>query len=75
MDGQKNEERWALMLEGYLEAACEAETKGEYLQTGLQFRKTLFYEGKMRPEVTNAKEYVNSAWAVYNAANSLPRKD
>jgi len=63
----QNRERLVEKLESYLNLACEAEEKENYLEAALQFRKALYYEAKLR-EVANAKEYIDAAVPIYRSS-------
>lgn len=55
MTAQKNLKE---KLEEFLTRACEAEAKGEQAKAERLFRLAVFCEGKLCPDVVNAKEYV-----------------
>jgi len=52
-------------LEQFLSGACEAEAKKDFAEAEHQFRLALFCDGRMRPDITDAKEYVRQAGPVY----------
>ena len=52
-------------LESFLNRACEAEAQGDYVQAERLFRLALYCDGRLRPDVTNAKEYAETAGSVY----------
>lgn len=58
-------ELWGESLEDFLHQACQAEAKEDYEAANVLFRRALFYEAKLRPEVTNAKAYVNAVGPAY----------
>jgi hypothetical protein len=55
-------------LEGFLDSACEAEARKDFAEAEHQFRLALFCDGRIRPDVTDAKEYVRQAGSVYKQA-------
>lgn len=63
-------------LESFLVRACEAEEKHNYAEAERLFRLALYCEGRLRYDVTNAKEYVDQAGPVYQeACLRAPRLD
>jgi hypothetical protein len=58
-------------LESFLDRACEAETAGDYRGAEQLFRFALYCEGKLIPEVTDAKQYVDMVGSVYKDSGLL----
>lgn len=44
-------------LETYLDKACQAEAQGNHVEAERCFRLALYCEGRLRPDVSSAKEY------------------
>ena len=55
-------------LEDFLLRACEAEAKGGFVEVNRLFRLALYCEGRLRPDVTDAREYANRTGPVYEEA-------
>ena len=64
----QNKKQLSEKLETFLGRACEAEAKGNHPEAERLFRLALFCEGKIRPEITDAKHYVEQAGPVYERA-------
>ena len=65
MNDMKNRELLTEKLDVFLTRACEAEVNGDYAEAERLFRLALYCEGRLRPDVTDAKEYVLQAGPVY----------
>lgn len=72
MNEQLNER--AEKLEHYLNLACDAEANGDRVEAERQFRRALCYEGKLRSDVTHARDYAEMVGPVY-PADSAGRED
>ena len=48
-------------LEVFLSRACEAEAEKDFAEAECQFRLALLCDSRMRPDVTDAKEYVRQS--------------
>jgi len=53
-------------LEEFLNRACRAEAEGDYKEAQRLFELALFCEGRLRADVTDARQYAYTAAAVYN---------
>jgi len=62
-------------LEIFLSRACEAEAKKDFAEAEHQFRLALFCDGRMRPDVTDAKEYVRQAGPIYKPTPATVRPE
>lgn len=67
----QNKKQLSEKLETFLDRACEAETKGDHSEAERFFRLALFCEGKIKPEITDAKQYVEEAGPVYKRAKQV----
>jgi hypothetical protein len=67
----QNKKQLSEKLGKFLDRACEAEAKGEYSEAERLFRLALFCEGKIRPEITDAKQYIELAGPVYEKAKQI----
>ena len=65
MDAEKRNEELSNKLESYLNQACEAESERDFEKAERCFKFAFFQEGKLRPEVDDAKKYVTEAGPVY----------
>jgi hypothetical protein len=65
MDAEERKEEWTNKLESYLSQACEAEAAQDFEKAERCFKFALFQEGKLRPEVGDAKKYATEADPVY----------
>ena len=64
----QNKKRLSEKLDDFLNRSCEAEAKGNYPEAERLFRLALFCEGKIRPDVTDVKLYIEQAGPVYEQA-------
>ena len=60
-------ENWQKELEDFLQQACVAEANKDYESANALFRRALYYDAKLQPEVTNVKDFIDSAGPVYKA--------
>jgi hypothetical protein len=65
MDGEERNDELTRKLDSYLSQACEAEAAQDFEKAEHFFKYALFYEGKLRPDVSSAKQYVAEAGPVY----------
>jgi hypothetical protein len=65
MEAKERSEEWTSKLESYLGRACEAEAAHDFEKAERFFKYALFYEGKLLPDVSDAKQYVAEAGPVY----------
>ena len=56
---------WTEKCENYIVDACNAEMKENFVEAERLFRLALFCDGKARPDVMIARDYVNQAGPVY----------
>jgi hypothetical protein len=61
------QENLAARLEMFLLGAAEAEARGDLAEAERAFRRALFCEAKLRPDVTDVLAYVRSAGPLYPA--------
>ncbi len=67
METAVNSMSMAQKLEDFLAQACEAEVSGDKSEAERLFRMALYCEGRLRPDVTDAREYVRQVGPVYPA--------
>jgi hypothetical protein len=65
METTVNRTSMAEKLEDFLDRACEAEASGGKSEAERLFRMALYCEGRLRPDVTEAREYVRQVGPVY----------
>jgi len=71
VDEKKNTTSLKEKLGSYLDRACEAEARGDYAEAEHLFKLALFCEGRLRPEVTDAKDYVDKSGPMYQEAKNV----
>lgn len=71
MDTKERIEELTAKLEGFLNQACEAESEGNYEKAERLFKYAMFYSGKLKPDITDAKQYVIETGPVYQKAIAL----
>jgi hypothetical protein len=65
MDTEERNKELANKLESYLSQACKAEAARDFEEAERCFKYALFYEGKLRPDVSSPKQYVVEAGPVH----------
>ena len=59
-------------VEVFLSRACEAEAKKNFVEAERLFNFALFCDAKLRPDVVDARQYVNQTEPVYAVAQLMP---
>ena len=72
MDKTRSKMTTCEMLESFLSRACAAEAANDHKDAERLFRLALYCEGRLRPDVSSAKDYAAQVGPVYaNAASPL----
>ena len=59
-------------IESFLNRACQAEARKDYVEAERLFGMALYCEGLSRPDVASAKDYTNRAGHLYGETTQSP---
>lgn len=68
----ENRKEWTQKMENFLEQACEAESRLDYVEAERLFGLALLCDGNLREDVRDARMYLQSTRPVYVWTVSRP---